>query len=350
MIQYAQTGAVERRIKEWGRPVKARSLRIAAAVGTVVLIAGCTDPSEEEDGSTESFTIGITQIVSHPALDASVQGFKDALEDAGLDVTYDEQNAQGESSNAATIAGAFAADDSIDLVLAVATPSAQAVVSAISDTPVLFAAVTDPVAAGLVSTLDGSGTNVSGASDLNPEANPIGLIREIIPDVSEVGVIYSSAEVNSQVQVEALEAEAAELGVTIRHSAITNSSEVAVGAQALDGVDAIYVPTDNTVVSALEAVIDFAQTTQTPLFAGDSESVSRGAIATRGLDYYEMGYAVGEMAVQILRDGVDVGTLATLVATDTEVMVNVAAAEAQGVTLSEEFLADATVLDASSDG
>lgn len=209
-------------------------------------------------------------------------------------MTYDEQNAQGDSSNAASIAGAFADDDGIDLILAVATPTAQAAVSAIGDKPILFAAVTDPVAA------------------------------ELVPS---------------------LEAEADELGIFVQRSAITNSSEVAVGVQALEGVDAIYVPTDNTVVSALEAVVDFAETTQTPLFVGEADSVVRGGIATRGLDYYEMGKQVGEMAVQILRDGIDVGTLPTLVVTDTEIIVNPDAAAAQGVTLSDEFLATAVLVD-----
>lgn len=318
----------------------------AVVVGVLALMAcGSGEPDDgPADDTAQQFHVGITQIVAHPSLDASVAGFKAALADAGLDVSYDEQNAQGESSNAATIAGAFAADDSIDLVLAVATPTAQAAVAAISDRPILFAAVTDPVAAELVPSLEGSGTNVSGASDLNPEAAPLALIREFLPAASTVGIIYSSAEVNSQVQLDALEVEAAELGIDLRLSGITNSSEVAVGAAALDGVDAIYVPTDNTVVSALESVLDVGQTSQTPVFVGEPDSVARGGAATRGLDYYQMGYEVGLMAVQILADGADVGTIPTLVATDTEIVVNPAAAESFGLEVPADLLDAAVVV------
>ena len=311
---------------------------IAAALALGLLATGCTADS---DASDDAFKIGVTQIVTHPSLDLVVQGFQDALEDAGVEVVYDEQNAQGEPSNAASIAGAFREDSSLDLILAVATPTAQAAVGAISDRPILFAAVTDPVSAELVPHWEASGTNVSGSSDLNPEADPLGLILEVVPDATTVGVLYSSAEINSEVQVAALEAEAAERGITIKRSAITNSSEVAIGAQALEGVDALYVPTDNTVVSALEALIDFAQTNKIPLFSADTDSVSRGVVASRGVDYYALGYQTGEMAVRILVGGEAVGDLPTLVVTDTAVVANPAAAEAQGVTLSEEFLAGA---------
>lgn len=317
-------------------------LRSVLAVTVLALVAtGCSGGGGE---GSDGVRIGVTQIVSHPSLDLVVQGFKDELADAGFEATYDERNAQGESNNAASIAGAFRDDADMDLVLAVATPTAQAAVSAVTEIPVLFAAVTDPVSAGLVPGWEASGTNVTGSSDLNPEARPLEMIREIVPEATTIGVLYSSSEVNSEVQVAALEEQAGPLGITIRRSAITNSSEVATGAQALAGVDAIYVPTDNTVVSALEALVDFAQTNQIPLFSADTDSVSRGVIASRGVDYYALGRQTGQMALQILRDGAAAGDIPTLVVTDTTIVVNPSAAAAQGVTLSDELLANAEVV------
>ncbi|MDR1427021.1 MAG: ABC transporter substrate-binding protein [Bifidobacteriaceae bacterium] len=315
--------------------------------GTTEGPASSDDSADEQDPSESlgPFHIGITQIVDHPSLNLIREGFKDALVQAGVEATYDEQNAQNDQSNAATIAGSFAADASIDLIVAIATPTAQAVVQQIADRPVLFAGVTDPVDAGLVPSFEPSGTNVTGTSDLNPNANPVGLIQEIVPDVKTVGVLYSSAEANSEVQVEAYRAEAEPLGIEIEAQAITNTSEVATGAQALEGVDAILIPTDNTVVAALEAVIQFAEQAKIPLFSADAESVDRGTVATRGISYYDVGLRTGEMAVQILRDGVDVGSIPTLVVEDTELKVNPAAADRMGISVPEAILADAIVVE-----
>jgi putative ABC transport system substrate-binding protein len=353
--------------------MKARTLPLGLAVaGALALaLAGCggtdqpatqdtraTSASEEapepeapptaDDAEAVTFNIGITQIVDHPSLNLIKDGFKDALAQAGIDATYDEQNAQGDQSNAATIAGSFAADPSIDLILAIATPTAQAVVQQITDRPILFAGVTDPVDAGLVPSFDPSGTNVTGTSDLNPNARPVELVQEVIPTVETIGVLYSSAEANSEVQVEAYETEAEALGIEIKPQSITNSSEVMTGAQALEGVDAILIPTDNTVVSALDAVIQFAERAQIPVFSADAESVERGTVATRGISYYDLGLRTGEMAVQVLRDGVDPGTIATLVVQETELKVNPESAERMGVTIPDALLAEATIVENSS--
>lgn len=309
---------------------------IAAVSALALGLAGCSgDSGDSADGA---FKIGVTQIITHPALDAIVDGFQQALEDAGVEATYDLQNAQGESSNAATIAGAFKEDTSIDLVLAVATPTAVAVAAQITDRPIVFAGITDPVDAGLVSSLEPGGANISGASDKVPA--PVALIKEILPNVSTIGVLYSSGEANSVVQVNDLKAAAAEHGIEVVESAITNSSEVATGVQALSGVDAIFVPTDNTVVASLENVIAFAQSNQIPLFPADVDSVVRGGVATQGIDYWQHGYKAGELAVKVLKDGVDIGTLATIVEdpSETTIYVNKEAAAAQGVTLSDSLL------------
>jgi putative ABC transport system substrate-binding protein len=282
-----------------------------------------------------SYQIAITQFLDHPSLNAITQGFKDVLSEKNVTVEYTYDDAQGDQANTATIAGSYAANGDLDLILAVATPSAQAVVAQVTDRPVLYAGVTDPVAAGLVAGWKASGSNVTGTSDLNPEGRPAGLIQEIMgaDNVKTVGFLYSLGEKNSVVQLEALEAEAEPLGITVVPSGIANSSELATGVQALAEVDAIFVGTDNTVVSGLEQVVSFGQEHQIPLFVGDAASVERGGVATRGIDYYQLGRRTGEMAYQILVEGQKAGDIPSLQVTDTEIVVNPDAAAAYGLTI-----------------
>ena len=312
-----------------------------AALGAVALLtlAACSS-SPEENGSaggddaagSDTYSIGALQFVQHPALDAATEGFKSALADAGLDIEYDDQNAQGEVPNTNTIASTFAGAD-LDLVFTVATPAAQAAAQAIVDTPVLFTAVTDAEAAGLVDSNDAPGGNVTGTSDLNPVADQIALLAEIAPDAETVGIVYSSGEVNSEVQVELAKEAAEELGLTIEEATVANSAEVQQATQSLGDVDAIYVPTDNTVVSGIAALIQVAEQNQIPVVSGDSGPVEGGAIATLGIDYSKLGYQTGEMAAAILQDGTDPATMAVEVSNDIELIINPAAAERMGVEL-----------------
>jgi len=231
----------------------------AGLLATTLLVSACGSPASSEgnaaEGGTESVNIGISQIVSHPSLDATRDGFKKALADNGYvegeTVTYDEQNAQGDQATATSIAGKFASDKK-DLILAIATPTAQAAVQAIADSPILFTAVTDPVSADLVESMDAPGSNVTGTSDRNPVEEQLALVKELNPDAKSVGIVYSSGEVNSGVQVEWAKEAGKKLGLEIKEAAISNSTEVQQAAESLD-VDAFYVPTDNAVVSALES-------------------------------------------------------------------------------------------------
>ncbi|MDR0416993.1 MAG: ABC transporter substrate-binding protein [Propionibacteriaceae bacterium] len=325
---------------------------LSGAVALALALTGCAadQPSDPDGGSSsqgaESFTIGTAVIMDHPSLQLIAQGFKEVLAEAGVDVKYIEENAQGDSSNAATIASTFHDNQDIDLILAITTPIAQAIVQAETARPVLYAGVTDPVYAGLVPEIDGpSGTNVTGTSDLNPNAKPVALVKEIIPDAQTIGVLYSSSEPNSIVQVDAFKAEAGPLGVTIKESAITATSELATGVQALADCDAILVPTDNTVVSGISTVIAFGEQNQIPVFTADAESVQAGSVATRGISYYELGRRTGEMALAILVDGKDVGTVPALVVKETQLIVNLEAAAKMGVTISQALLADAEVVE-----
>lgn len=324
--------------------MKKRTLTAAIAAVAALALAACgggagsTTTSAAETTAATTIKVGITQIVDHPSLNAARDGFKAALADAGYTVEYDEQNAQGDQSVAASIAGNFA-DADLDLVLAIATPTAQAAAQAITDTPVLFTAVTDPVSAGLVASNEAPGANVTGTSDMNPVAEQIELITQIAPDAKTVGIVYSSGEPNSEVQVEMAKAAAADLGLTIQTATITTSAEVQQAAESLE-VDAYYVPTDNTVVSALAALIGVAETRQVPVIAGEGDSVAAGTVATFGLSYYNLGYQTGEMAVRIL-EGADPAS--TPVETQSELLLylNLAAAARMGVEIPQSLIDEA---------
>ncbi|PYF99093.1 putative ABC transport system substrate-binding protein [Georgenia satyanarayanai] len=320
------------------------SLRLAGALAaSALLLAACgSDDGGSGDGTgsggddARTYSVGVTQIAAHPSLDASLVGFKAALEDAGLDVEYDEENAQGDQSTAISIASGFASAGH-DLVLAIATPTAQAAAQAITDVPILITAVTEPEAAGLVDSWDAPGGNLTGTSDLNPVAEQLGLLAEIAPDVQTVGIVYSSGEVNSEVQVELAQEAAAELGIEIETAAITNSGEVQQAADSLD-VDAFYVPTDNTVIQSFEALLQVAESKSLPLVSADGDTVERGAIATYGIDYEQLGYQTGEMAVQILTGGADPAEMPIETLEEWPLIVNPAAAERMGVELPAELV------------
>lgn len=310
----------------------------AGLAAAALALAGCSGGSG--DSSSDVVDIGIMQIVEHPALDAAREGFKQALLDGGYvegeTVRFDEQNAQGDQATATSIAGTFASGG-FDMVLAIATPTAQAAAQAITDIPILITAVTEPQEAGLVDTWEAPGGNLTGTSDKNPVEEQLGLIRELVPDAATVGIVYSSGEVNSQVQVDLAQAAAAALGLELKLATIANAGEVQQAAESLD-VDAFYVPTDNNVVSALEALIQVAEAKQIPVIAAESSSVERGAIATYGLDYTKLGYQTGEMALRILKDGADPATMPIETQTELQLVVNSGAAARMGVEIPQSML------------
>jgi len=321
------------------------SLRLtgAALAVSALVLAGCgsetspgTGSGTGSGGSGDAYSVGITQLVSHPSLDAAREGFKAALADAGLEVEYDEQNAQGDQATATSIATTFASADH-DLVLAIATPTAQATAQAITDVPILVTAVTEPQEAGLVDSWDAPGGNVTGTSDLNPVAEQLELLTELAPDAETVGIVHSSGEVNSEVQVELAREAAADLGLTIEVATVTNSGEVQQAADSLD-VDAFYVPTDNAVVSGIESLLQVAETKSLPVVSAEGDTVGRGAIATYGIDYEQLGYQTGEMAARILLEGADPAEMPIEQQSDFLLIVNPAAAERMGVQLPAELL------------
>ncbi|MEM1253938.1 MAG: ABC transporter substrate-binding protein [Cyanobacteria bacterium P01_H01_bin.21] len=300
---------------------------------------GSTDSATDEYGdpvATEVPYVAVTQIVEHPALDAVRDGLQDKLKEegyeAGNSLKWEWESAQGQASNAAQIAQKFVGDNP-DLIVAIATPSAQAVVGNTDAIPVVFSAVTDPVAAELVPSLDASGGMVTGVSDLSPIDEHLALIADMVPDAQSVGVIYNAGESNSVSLVNLLNTEAEAQGFTVEEATVSSSADVVTAAESLVGkVDVIYIPTDNTVVSALESVIQVGNDNQLPIFAGDTDSVERGAIATASFDYYEVGRQTGDMAVRIL-NGENPGDMPVELASTVDLAINLAAAEAMGVTV-----------------
>ena len=321
---------------------------IALAAAAALALTGCAGggtPASTDAGSTggaaagESFKIGISQLVQHPALDAATAGFQKAFEDAGLEVEFDVQNANGEQGTAVTIADTFAGDSSLDLILAVATPAAQAVATKITDRPVLFTAVTDPVAADLVASMDAPGGNITGTTDMQPVADQVALIKEIKPDAASFGVVYASGEVNSQIQVDLAQKAADELGLTMKTATVTTVNDIPDALASLGDVDALYVPTDNMLVSGIDALMQFAESNKLLVITGDAGPVEEsGAVATLGLDYEKLGYQTGQMAVKILTEGADPATMAVEAQSDFNLIVNKSGAAALGVEIPQAVL------------
>lgn len=330
-----------------------RKLAVAIGASTALFLAACggtpttTEPEGTAPGSAASessapegevLEIGIMNYVSHPALDAVQQGFIDGLAEAGYadgeQINLDLQNAQADQATLTAIATQFGQDGK-DLVLAIATPSGQSAAQAITDTPILFGAVTDPVAAELVEDWDAPGGNITGASDLNPVADQLKLLLEIDPEIKTVGIVFSSGEINAEVQVEAAEEAAGELGLTIEKVAVTNSSEVQQAAQSLD-VDAFYVPTDNNVVAGIEALIQVAEQKQAVVVASDEGSVERGAAASLTVNYEQQGHDLAAMAIEIF-DGADPGTMPVKLQDTFDLTVNPDGAERMGAEIPEDM-------------
>ncbi|WP_366924472.1 ABC transporter substrate-binding protein [Metallumcola ferriviriculae] len=317
--------------------MKKRSVILLALLMVLALVAvGCGDAA-----GTQAVKLGIVQIVEHPALDASRTGFLDALNDNGFaegdNLEVDYKNAQGDQSTLKTISQKFV-NDQVDLVLAIATPSAITMASETQSTPILITAVTDPVAANLVKSNENPGTNVTGTTDMTPVKAQLEMLKQLSPDVEKVGVIYNSSEINSEVQVNIAKEAAAELGLEIVEATVTTSAEVMQVSQSLVGqVDAIYVPTDNLVASSIASVVTVAEEHDIPLVVGESGMVNGGALATIGIDYYKLGYQTGEMAVRVI-NGEKPAEMAIESQKELDIVVNLGAAERMGVEIPQEII------------
>ena len=253
----------------------------------------------------KKLTIGITQIVDHPALNAVRDGFIDEMTKQGYikdeDVVYDIQDAQGDMATANTIAQKFVSEG-VDLILSIATPTSQAAVNATTTIPIVFSAVTDPVGAGLVKNLENSGNNVTGISDLTPVRKQFELIKEMLPEAKAVGTIYNAAEANSILTNELAKDACADLGLKLIEATVSGSADVLLAARSLVGkVDAIYVSTDNATVSALDAVVQVTNENNIPLVLADPTTLEKGALVALGFNYYQHGQQTAPIVIKILK-------------------------------------------------
>lgn len=334
-------------------------------MSAVLLIAGCGSKNENNSNAStdtsnagtategtntgggnadqQSYTIAISQIVEHPSLDATREGFLAALKDAGLvegeNLTVDYENAQGDQTNNNTIAQKIAGDKN-DLVFGIATPSAQALVKNVTDRPVLFAAVTDPLGAKLVSSLEQPGGNVTGASDTNPEATTklVEFIAANFPNVKKVGLVINEGESNAVVMATKAEEELKKHGMELVKAPVTNTSEVKQAAESLIGrVDAFYITLDNMVVSGVDAILQVAKKNQLPFFSSDRDTVEKGAFATVGFKYYDHGYQVGQMAVEILKNGKKPAEMNVMMQDKLDLIINAKVAADYGITVTDEM-------------
>lgn len=322
---------------------RTKILAAVSAACALTLTACSSDSSgtgSSDSASDAAYQVGISQLVQHPALDTATEGFKAAFEEAGIEVEFDEQNANGEQATALTIAQTFAGAD-LDLTLAVATPAAQALAQNIQDKPVLFTAVTDAVSAELVESNEKPGGNLTGTSDMAPISEQIDLLKELVPDAKSVGIVYSSGEVNSQVQVEEFTEIAGGKDLQVKTQTVSSANEIQQAVEALGDVDAIYVPTDNMVVAGIASLVGVAEQKQIPVIAAESGTVEGGAAATLGIDYFALGKQTGEMAIEILENGGDPATMSVQTANEFTYVINEEAAEAQGITIPSEILSEA---------
>ncbi|OIQ87951.1 ABC transporter substrate binding protein [mine drainage metagenome] len=314
---------------------------LAAAVAAPLLIASPVLAAAQK-------VVKITAIVEHPALDACRKGALDELAAEGFvpgkNLSVEFQSAQGDVGTAGQIAKKFVGD-APDVIVAIATPSAQAAVAAAHGTvPVVFSAVSDPVGARLVSSLEHPGANVTGVTDRLPLQQHLAMMRQILPHLKRLGVLYNPGEANSVSEVARLKTIAAAQGITVVEGPAPDSNSVLGAARSLAGkVDAFYTPTDNTVVSALEAVVKVGIDTQLPVFAGDTGSVPRGAIAAVGFDYYDVGRQTGKIVARILK-GEKPGDIAVEGVNKTNLALNPAMAAKMGITFPPALLKSATTI------
>ncbi|MHC5306034.1 ABC transporter substrate-binding protein [Bartonella sp. LJL80] len=291
--------------------------------------------------AADKVKVDITQIVAHPALDAVRKGVEDELakqgykKDDNLILTF--QSAQGNISTATQIARQFVGDQP-NVIVAIATPSAQTMLAATKNIPIVFSAVSDPVEAKLVPSIEKPGGNITGVSDRSPIEEHLKLLKEIKPDLKKLGYLYNSAEANSVSTLKVLQELAAKDGIDVIPSAAPKSSDVQAATRALVGkVDIIYVPTDNTIISVLEGATKVAAETKTPLFTADASSIGRGPFAAQGINYYDAGIETGKLVVRILK-GEKPGDIDVVTPPARNISVDVKAADKMGIIIPQSIL------------
>ncbi len=313
--------------------------KIIAVLSALVMLLALCSCGGADDGK---YVIGICQLIQHEALDAATKGFKDALiaELGEENVTFDEKNASGESTNCATIVNGFVSSN-VDLILANATAPLQAAASATADIPILGTSITDYASALEISDWNGTvGGNISGTSDLAPLDQQADMVKEWFPDAEVVGLLYCSAEANSQYQVDQMKIMLEELGYETKMFAFTDTNDVATVAQAAcNASDVIFIPTDNAAASNTEAIANVVLAANKPVIAGEKGICTGCGVATLSIDYYDLGYATGLMAAKILKGEADISEMPVEYAAETVKMYNKANCELLGLEVPDGYVA-----------
>lgn len=324
----------------------------ALAAGLMLTLAlgvmGCGGDKKEAPKKAEKVNVGIVQLVEHAALDAANKGFVEGLASKGYkegqNIAYDRQNAQADQSNLQNIAHRFV-NNKVNLICAIATPAAQTVANVTSDIPIVATAVTDYKAAKLVKDNAKPGTNVTGTTDMNPVEQQLDLLLKLVPNAKSVGTIYCSSEVNSQLQIEILKKAAAAKGVTVKEATVSNVNDIQQAARSLVGkVQAIYVPTDNVLASAMPTLVSVTEEAKLPVICGEGGMVKAGGVATLGVDYYKLGFQAGEMAADILGGKSKPADMAIQAQKEFKAMVNLKEAEKIGLKVPEDVLKGAELV------
>lgn len=315
----------------------------AATLLLSLLLSGC----EQKDNGL--LKIGVIQLTEHPALDAAYSGFVDGLKEAGyedgVNISLDFNSAQNEQSNCDTIASKLVNNKS-DLILAIATPAAQAVANKTDTIPVLVTAVTDPETSGLVDTNEAPGGNITGTSDLTPVKEQIKLLQDLLPDAETVAVLFNSSETNSQFQAKLAKAEIEAAGLIYIEATVSNTNEIQSVVQSLVGkADVIYSPTDNMIAQSMSAVSSIATENGIPCIVGEEGMVTTGGLATYGINYYNLGKQTAAQAVKILKDGANPGDMPIEYLSDCTLIINQTILDELGLVIPEDKLAGASFVD-----
>ncbi|HMM06106.1 MAG TPA: ABC transporter substrate-binding protein [Clostridiales bacterium] len=318
-------------------------LVLALSLCLLFSLSACGSSADDgDDSAAKTYTIGVCQLVQHEALDAATQGFEDALIEllGEENVTFDVQNAQGDSATCATICSQFVASGN-DLILANATLALQAAASATNEIPILGTSVTDYATALDIDDWAGvTGTNISGTSDLAPLDEQAAMLKELFPDAKNIGILYCSAEANSVYQSQQITSYLEGYGYTCKEFTFSDSNDVrAVTANAANESDVIYVPTDNTAASNAEVINNVCLPAEIPIVAGEAGICASCGVATLSIDYYELGYTTGQMAYEVLVQGADISAMEVQYAPNVTKQYNAEICETLGITVPDGYTA-----------
>ena len=325
--------------------MKKTTVKILSLVLASLIATGCSSKNETVKASSEEtekkvYKIGISQLIDHESLDAARKGFVDGLNELGYkdgdNLVIDYQNAQGAQANSQTIASQFVSDKK-DLVLAISTPSAQSIANATKDIPILVTAVTNPQEAKLVKSNDNPETNVSGTSDMAPVDKQIELIKEIMPEIKTLGLLYSSSEDNSIYQIAIAKKACDELGIEYVEATVSGINDIQQVVTDLSGkVEAIYSPTDNVIASAMPNVNKIAMDSKIPTYTGWASEGDKGGMASLAIDYYQLGKITAKQADRVLK-GEDISKMAIEYQQDCQVYINYDMADELKIEIPEKY-------------